>query len=370
MPITAIRNALVFDGKTISGPKTIFINGARISDQEAEADVNTVVDGSGCTLMPGLFDCHVHIDNVEQLAACAGYGVTTVCDMACWPMEKCQTLSSADGPTTWLGSGLPAFAEASTHGKLLRFVGVGMDQAIHTSEDAARFVEDRVRENVNYIKIIADLPGIEQDHLDRIQREATRHAKMTIAHTAEHEAFARGLRAGFDILTHAPMDRALDQEIVDQMVAGGTIAVPTLTMMENFSNSWLMWLIKGGQNFQNAVDSVAAMHRAGVPILAGTDTNSNPGMSVEGGRSLHHELELLVGAGLSPTETLQSATSLAAKCFGLGDRGMIRPGLRADLVLVEGNPTEDITATRRTRRVWSGGEEVEPAKESAGCVLM
>ncbi|KAH6654361.1 hydrolase [Truncatella angustata] len=370
MSRTAITNVLVFDGETVSGPRTIVIDGAHISDGTGSEGADIIVDGSGCTLLPGLIDCHVHIDNVKQLAVCANYGVTTVCDMACWPMEKYHRLHSADWPTTWLGAGLPAFAEKSTHGKLLKFVGVSMDKAIHDGEGAARFVQERVSEDVDYIKIIADTPGIKQEHMDRIQEEATRYGKMTVAHVAQYEAFARGLSADFNILTHTPMDKALDADLVDKMITQNTVAVPTLTMMETFSKSWVMWLIQGNMNFQNALDSVAAMHRAGVPILAGTDTNSNPGMSVQPGASLHHELALLVRAGLSPLEALRSATSLAAQHFHLEDRGRISPGLKADLVLVEGNPAEEITAICDIKKVWSTGKVVEPVGDSGNCVIM
>lgn len=365
----AIINARVFDGETISYPRTVVIDGSRISYESIDSNADTIIDGHGCTLLPGLIDCHVHIDTVNKLASCAGYGVTTVCDMACWPMDKYIKLHSADGPTAWLGAGLPAFAERSTHGTLMKLVGVGMEQAIHSAEDAVRFVDARVEDGVDYIKIIADTPGIEQEHLNTIQEEAKRHGKMTIAHTAHYEAFPRGLNARFDILTHVPLDRALNAGIVDKMIIQKTIAVPTLTMMEVFSRSWIMWLLKGNMNFQMALDSVTVMHRAGVPILAGTDANSNPGMSVEKGKALHHELELLVRAGLSPTEALRSATSLAAKHFHLHDRGRILPGLRADLVLVEGNPTEDIHATQKIKNIWSAGKEVVPA-QGTGCMIM
>ena len=76
------------------------------------------------------------------------------------------------------------------------------------------------------------------------------------------------------------------------------------------------------------------------------------------GESLHHEFELLVDAGLSPTEVLQAATSLPARQFGLADRGRVAPGLRADLGLIDGDPTSDIRATRNLQRVWCAGVDV------------
>jgi hypothetical protein len=93
-----------------------------------------------------------------------------------------------------------------------------------------------------------------------------------------------------------------------------------------------------------------------VPLLAGTDA-PNPGTAH--GASIHRELELLVQAGLSPLEALTAATATPARVFGLKDRGRIAPGLRADLVLVAGDPTEDVTATRKIVAVWKRGARLE-----------
>ena len=114
-----------------------------------------------------------------------------------------------------------------------------------------------------------------------------------------------------------------------------------------------------GMDYAHSRETVAALHRAGVPILAGTDANETPGVPFNPmfGDSLHHELELLVEAGLSTIDALRAATSLPAQHFGLIDRGIIKPGYRADLVLIDGNPLEDIRATRQIRRVWCGGIE-------------
>jgi hypothetical protein len=91
-------------------------------------------------------------------------------------------------------------------------------------------------------------------------------------------------------------------------------------------------------------------------MMAGTDA-INPGTAH--GASIHRELELLVAAGLSPTESLAAATSVPASIFRLSDRGRITPGLRADLVLVDSDPTSDIKATRKIVGVWKQGHAID-----------
>src|SRR6478736_5395192 len=86
------------------------------------------------------------------------------------------------------------------------------------------------------------------------------------------------------------------------------------------------------------------LHDAGVPILAGTDA---PGAGTTYGASLHWELEHFVDLGLTPAEALASATSIPATKFGMNDRGRIAPGMRADLLLVDGDASKDITTTRK-----------------------
>lgn len=103
---------------------------------------------------------------------------------------------------------------------------------------------------------------------------------------------------------------------------------------------------------QHATANVRALRDAGVPVLAGTDAG-NSGTTY--GASLHEELDLLVRAGHTPTEALAGATSLPARRFGLTDRGRIATGTRAGLVLVDGDPTTDITATRNIAAIWKNG---------------
>jgi imidazolonepropionase-like amidohydrolase len=177
----------------------------------------------------------------------------------------------------------------------------------------------------------------------------------------QYAAFERALEAKADFLTHTPLDTTLDESIISRMVAQKTIAIPTLIMME---------MVVANRKLPRAAyhaarDSVTAFYKAGIPILASTDANSQPGVPAQPkhGESLHHELVLMVEAGVSNLDVLRAATVVPAGYFGLGDRGSIRVGKRADLVLVEGNPLEDIRATRNIQRVWCGGTEVKGLRE-------
>jgi hypothetical protein len=116
------------------------------------------------------------------------------------------------------------------------------------------------------------------------------------------------------------------------------------------------------QNLANAFGATKLLYDAGVPILAGTDA-PNPGTAH--GASLHRELELLVKAGLPAEGALRAATSVPARAYGLADRGRIAPGLRADLVLVNGDPTSDILATRDIDAIWKRGVRVARTKPTA-----
>ena len=174
-----------------------------------------------------------------------------------------------------------------------------------------------------------------------------------VAHAAAPGAVEMALEAGADLLTHVPLGPPLPPELAERI----PVAVPTLTMMEGIAQA-----TGRAEAFAGASESVSLLHQAGVPILAGTDANTQPGapFQVPHGESIHHELELLVAAGLSTVEALRSATSLPAQHFGLTDRGAIKPGLRADLVLLGSDPVADIRATRDILQVWCAGTQHTP----------
>ena len=362
---TVLTQVRIFDGEELHAPGTVVIQdgliaavtegpAGSIGDRAADrAGAGDLLDCGGAVLLPGLIDAHIHLTGDDVLRLLADHGVTTGLDMGTWPPARVDSFRNAVGDADIRSSGAPAAAPGGVQSHM---PGFPPESLLTGPEQAEQYVTRRIAEGADYIKVIAERPGtaaLDQATLDALVRAAHAHGKRVIAHAAAADAVESAQQAGVDVVTHAPLDRPLDDAAVARMVADGRICVPTLTMMEGVARN----LGHLGLNYDAARASVTAMHRAGVPILAGTDANTAPGApaAVPHGSSLHRELELLVEAGLSTREALRAATVLPARYFGLADRGVIAPGLRADLVLIDGDPLADITATTRIARVWCAG---------------
>jgi hypothetical protein len=178
-------------------------------------------------------------------------------------------------------------------------------------------------------------------------------------------------------------DRQPTPEFVAAIASSGAFVIPTLVTISSavgnnasalaadkrvssrLSRKWLDSLSRSMNvypqgNLDDAYASVIALHKAGVDILAGCDVSDPLPIlgSLAHGASLHHELQLLVAAGLTPIEALRAATDTPARRFGLGDRCRIAPGARADLLLVDGNPMTNISDTLSIRTVWRRGVQL------------
>jgi imidazolonepropionase-like amidohydrolase len=350
---TALANVHVFDGRELRPPGTVAFEDGYITADHTGA---RVIDGEGGVLLPGLIDAHVHLHGRHTLELLRAFGVTTALDMATAPPDLVDSLRALPGLTDIRTAGTPAIAPGSPHS---RIPVIGERGLITDAKQAADFVAARVAEGSDYIKIAIGPPAPSHDQatLDALVAAAHDHGKLTVAHASSYAAVRMALDAGIDVLTHAPLDRPLDPPLVERAAATVRAVIPTLTMMEKLARR----SPGPGDGYPAARNSVAALYHAGVPVLAGTDANAEPGAPapVRHGESLHRELELLVEAGLSTLDALRAATSLPAAHFGLADRGVIEPGRRADLVLIDGDPLREITATRAIRRVWCAGIETE-----------
>jgi imidazolonepropionase-like amidohydrolase len=357
----------VFDGdRLLDGTYDVVADGPVIAAVEPGGTVDEpgarLIRHPGATLLPGLIDAHVHLRGVGDLEELARWGVTTALDMGSWPPALIAELRQARF-TDVRSTGAGAIGPGSP---LARIPGRPADSIVTRPEDGRRFVAARVAEGVDYIKVIVDPPGRggpDQATVTAIVQAAHDAGRMVVAHASNTGAVATAQAAGADVLTHAPLDAALDEAAVAEVVRSQRTSVPTLVMMEGVAANAPV----PGLDYRHARDSVAALHRAGVPIVLGTDANQSPGVpaNVPYGDSAHRELELLVEAGLTPAEALHAATGAAADRFGLSDRGRIAPGLRSDLLLVGGDPTTDITSTRAILAIRLAGQ-ADGSSETGG----
>lgn len=316
------------------------------------------VAGKGKTLLPGLIDSHVHLRGSEQLRAATCAGVTTVVELGTHPDELITQLRTEDEGCALLSAGSAASAPGSTQ---IAVMGFPAESGVSGTADAERFVAWRAAAGADLIKIIiedpeaTDTPALAPETLAALVSSAHARNLRTVAHVVTAASFTRGLDAGVDILTHAPLDHALPEQTAHRMAGSGTIAAPTLIMMRGVARARLGE--RAEQAFSHALDSVRRMHAAAVPIIAGTDANDTPGSPspVPHGSALHDELDLLREAGLTAREALTAATSGAAAALRRTDRGPIANGQRADLLLVDGDPLDDPATARTPAAVWVAG---------------
>ena len=334
---------------------------------------------------PGLIDSHTHLGEMlvrDFVQDALKFGVTTELEMGgsaeslkvrregctdCAALLTAGTVVTAPNghPTQMGGSPIPTLPQA--------------DDA-----HVQAFVDARIAEGSDYIKIIDEhhFPTLSTAQIDAIVVAAHRRNKMAIAHVGTQKEAVECVQAGVDGLAHIFADSSPEPGFAQLVANHHAFVIPTLTVFESLSagsdKRW--WEKESGLaarltptmkntlsirlppwpniHLQYAEQAVARLHEAGIPLLAGTDA---PGPGMAHGASLHRELELLVQSGLSPSEALTAATFTPARQFGLHDRGRVAVGLRADLVLVGGDPTADIQALHEIDGVWVLGKRNLPS---------
>lgn len=394
--LTAITNARVFDGDRVIGEQTVLIDGSHIhAVGESVPAGASIIDARGATLMPGLIDAHVHTD-MDGLRDALRFGVTTELEMnGRWSRRQRKQIAVRDDVADFRSPGMGVTAKgghpsqyiSSSSNLLIRFLF--HYPFVSTPDEAQKFVAKQVKAGADYIKIFIEdgscvgypgLPVLDDETLLAAVEAAHGFDKMAIAHVTTAEGGRRAIAAGVDGLAHIFFDHQPTRKFVATIASSGAFVIPTLVTISSalgndasalardervksrLSQKWLDHLARSVNVYPqgkmaDVLSSVKALHKAGVDILAGCDV-SEPIPSLGGlahGASLHHELQLLVAAGLTPVEALRAATSVPARRFGLMDRGRIKPGARADLLLVDGDPTTNITDTLSIRSVWRRG---------------
>jgi len=388
-----IEHVRVFDGTRVFENRSVLIEDGIIRSVAAgiprPADV-IVIDGTGKTLLPGLIDTHTHTIVETLLQQAPVFGVTTDLDMFTDPANAARIKKEQrEGK-------LLDYADLRSAGYLATSPGghgteYGLPVPTLTRpEEALAWVDARIAEGSDYIKVVYDdsveygvgkaKPTLTKDVLKALADAAHKRGKLMVTHIGSLQQALDAIDAGTDGLAHLFVGPSSSPDFGKIAAAHHVFVVPTLTVLNticatNFdseladdprlkpyllpSESTAMkarFELPAKPSCEGANEAVRQLKAANVPILAGTDAG-NPGTTQ--GASMHGELELLVRAGLTPTEALHSATAAAAAAFHLDDRGQIVAGKRADLLLVDGDPTSDIRQTRNIVAVWKAGHPID-----------
>ena len=386
-----VRHVRVFDGEQVRPDTNVVVDAGvvRVVDQQIPDRWRNlpVVDGTGATLLPGLIDAHTHTRRVSQLQDALRFGVTTVLDM--WSPEGDRVLRGAAAQRTdvsdFRSSGILATAPGG-HGTEY---GIPIP-TVSGADAAAAFVAARVADGADYLKIVLNgvrastngAPTMDAATARSLVEAAHARGLLVVAHIENLNDVRIAVSSGVDGLAHIWREGGEAPDVARLLTERRVFVVPTLAVPDGFvpdagatlaADSRLKPFLSADlvrhmnglerspstpvlRNIDSFITAVRSLVRAGTTLLAGTDP---PNATVVHGASLHRELELLVESGLTPAQALTAATKSTADIFHLNDRGRIVPGRRADLLLVRGDPTRDITATRDIIHVWRSGVEFD-----------
>ncbi|VUC29139.1 unnamed protein product [Clonostachys rosea] len=354
-----IRNVRVFDGHVILSPRDIVIDGSVIGSNPTHPD--EVIDGKDGFLIPGLIDSHTHVQQISHMEDLSRYGVTTAFNMNCLNFTSCEIFKSQVGLTSIFTAGVPIIAPNSDHA---RTTPIPKSMLITDVSQADLYVGWAVTNGSDFMKIVSEGNGPTQEMQDAAVQASHSRGIQSSTHASWEIPYQQAIQSKTDNIQHIFGESLIAKKWLLRMKAQGQSSVPTLTVMRYASENpavreFLRGTAETNQTYPIHRENVKRLHEAGVPVVAGTDSVGY----VEGlfdmphGLKLHEELDNLVEAGMTEIEALRAATSLPAKLRNLSDRGVIAPGRRADLILLNSDPFVNISNTKDISKVWIQGIE-------------
>lgn len=383
----------------------------------------TVISGAGATLVPGLIDMHGHIaastaptwefgfpTPEENLRGYVYAGVTTVfdpSDASGDAFERRARIANHEliGPRVFTTGKLltcphghpRSLVRAFAPGWIAWWLEEQVASAVDSVEEAHREVDLRAQEGADAIKIAVDAipldaPILRREIASAIVERAREHGLRTVAHIGTTEDAIESGEAGVALWVHGVYKERIPDSEIARIAGYGIPMVATIEVFDRYARGmqgpivptpleretvsaevlesfhpmpddfelgdFAEWVDVARESKANQFDNLRRLREAGVTVFAGSDVQSG----VFPGASLHRELAHLVEAGMTPAQALRAATLDPARFLageGELDAGIIAAGKRADLVLVEGDPTRDIAALANIREVILDGVRVD-----------
>lgn len=385
--VTVLRNGLVFDGEQIIADATVVLDGDRIAAVGAgiaPGSGDVLLDMRGKTVLPGLFNCHAHLgwdgygdlealsvaaarDPVaaglrvaRNLRGCLEAGVTTIRDLGVHhtALSAKRTLREGRiaGPRVYAAGAAIACTGGHTWWCLREADG---------PDDVRRAVREQMRVGADWIKVMAT-GHREQEYTDAELQAAADEAHMQGLKITAHATFSRGAQAcvlaGFDGIEHGG---DYSPEVEDLIVGRGVWITPTLSPLVMQARHGLEWGMQPADVERRRATlanptrllGVARLAKKGARLAFGTDSGS----PVVPHHDVVSEMEALLEFGVfdNTQQVLTAATKRSAEMMGLDSvLGALAPGRLADVVVVNGNPFDDLGAMRHVEKVFVGGRLV------------
>ena len=383
---TPATDAVVFEGARLivgdgSAPienATFVVDGGQFvqvgsSNEVAVPDGATHVDLSGMTVMPAIIDTHTHLSAerdglIADLRRRAYYGVGATMSLG---------RDTGDMPIQIREEEIPGAARFRTAGVGITAPEPGRSEIPHwvtTEEEARQAAREEAARNVDFIKIWVDDRNGQYEKLSpelygAIIDEAHQNGVRVTAHLFDLEDAKGLMRAGIDAFAHGVRDTDVDEDIIALFKER-----PDFVVVPNLPNrgvetdyAWLSGSLPADevQALQDgSVDNPEAQVAFGIQAR-NLDRLSDEGVIIALGSdgnspwAPHVEMEDMVAAGMTPAQVIVAATRNSADLLRMADAGTVEAGKRADFLVLEANPLDDITNTRRIAAVYLGGTEVD-----------
>jgi imidazolonepropionase-like amidohydrolase len=365
-----IGNGEVIENASFSVEDGLFVTVGSTAAMTSPAGA-TRVDLSGMTVMPAIIDTHVHLNNSRDAL------IADLENRARMGVVAAQSLGQdgLDTPLEIRNEIIPNAARYLSAGRGITSPEPGRTEIPHwvtTEEEARLAVRDEVARDVDVIKIWVDDRGqyerLSPALYSAVIDEAHQNNKPVAAHIFRLEDAKGLLEAGIDIFAHGVRDQDIDDEFVDMVLARpNVVLIPNLPYRGVPTDlSWLQGLMPAEELSQLEASNIdrpevqdafgiqarnlARLNAAGMTIAMGTDGNSYWGP--------HIEMEDMVASGMSPADVIVAATQNSAELLGFNELGTVEAGKSADFIVLEANPLDDITNTRRIVSVYLRGKMV------------
>lgn len=356
-PVVALVNGRLIDG---TGAKpvehaVVLIQDGRIlaagpASQVAVLEGAQVIDLEGCSILPGFINAHVHdAFDAERLAAWAAAGVTTVRDMGVLSYQDTDSYFEKRANEFQKIE----YARLIAPGHMLTVTGGYGTGFIASADEIEAVVNHELDNGADFIKISmedgyagkSNLPKFTEEELNRVIQAAHNRGVKVSAHVTTSRYLDMVVQAGVDEAAHTVWDY-LPERTIESMIRQDMYMVPTLTVFDAYGA--LSGAMTATKKFADAGGKLAFGNDYTLVPQNGFD-HFDLGMPI-------YEVGLLSEAGLTPMEIIVSATKNSAHVCGLDkDLGTLEAGKLADVLVVKGNPLEDLQALLNVRMVFHTG---------------